>query len=306
MPRATWNGGISFGLVQIPVELYPGEERRELSFTLLDKRDLSPVGYQRINKKTGELVPYDNIVKGHEHAKGEFVVVTPADFLKANVEATQTIDIQDFVPRKDISPTYFDRPYFVKPKKQGAKAYEVLRAALERTERAGIATLVLHSRQHLAALLAEPDGLVLELLRFSDELRTKEETVGDLGRIPAVTPQEQAMAEQLIEGMSGPWTPEKYHDTYREDLMKLIEEKVAAGQINSVTEGSEPPPPRREREGVVDLMSLLRQSVEVRKRGGRNEAPRASEAATPARAETRSTRRVSSARGRSRRLRRTA
>jgi DNA end-binding protein Ku len=265
MPRAAWNGAISFGLVQIPVELYPGDESHELSFTWLDKRDLSPVGTQRINKKTGEIVPYDQIVKGYEYAKQEYVVLSPADFLRANVEATRTIDIQDFVPFDALPPTFYDRPYYVKPKKLGAKAYAVLQAALHESGRAGIATVVLHTRQHLAALIASGPYLVLELLRFSDEIRSAEETVGTFDKIPSVTRQEQTMAEQLIEGMSGPWDPRKYHDVYREDLLRLINEKVASGEVNRLSEEEEVPQPRPQREGVVDLVALLRQSLQARR-----------------------------------------
>jgi DNA end-binding protein Ku len=265
MPRAAWNGSISFGLVQIPVELFAGDEGRELSFTMLDKRDLSPIGYQRINKTTGQVVPYDLIVKGYEHSKGEYVVLQPSDFLKANVEATQTIDIQDFVPADEISEVFFQRPYYVKPKKTGLKAYEVLRAALARTGRAGIATVVLHTRQHLAALIAEADVLVLELLRFADEVRDGREIVGAPSKAPAVTQLEQTMAEQLIEGMAGTWEPGKYRDTYREDLMKLIEERIAAGQVNVVgTDEAPVAPPVSPRGGVVDLVALLRRSIDAR------------------------------------------
>lgn len=268
MPRAAWNGSISFGLVQIPVELFAGDESRELSFTMLDKRDLSPIGYQRINKTTGQVVPYDLIVKGYEHAKGEFVVLQSSDFVKANVQATQTIDIQDFVPARDISEVFFERPYYVKPKKAGLKAYEVLRAALARTGRAGIATVVLHTRQHLAALVAKDHTLVLELLRFADEVRDASDLVGKPDKLPAVTQLEQSMAEQLIEGMAGTWDPSKYHDSYREDLMKLIEERIAAGQVNVVGSEEAPPPPRPARAGVIDLVALLRRSIDARQGEG--------------------------------------
>jgi DNA end-binding protein Ku len=265
MARASWNGTISFGLVQIPVELYPAEETRELSFTLLDRNDLAPVGYQRINKNTGQIVPYDQIVKGYEHAKGEYVVLNSSDFVRANVEATQTIDIQEFVQLAEVPTTFFDRPYYVKPKKQGAKAFAVLRDALRKTGKAGIATLVLHTRQHLAALIADGDTVVLELLRFPDEIRSAQETVGTIDKTPPVTPLEQDMAAQLIDGMSASWAPEKYHDSYREDLLRLIDDKVKAGQVNTVTKDEGPPPAQSQREGVVDLVALLGQSLQARR-----------------------------------------
>ena len=264
MTRAAWNGSISFGLVQIPVELYAADESRELSFHMLDKRDLAPVGYERINKKTGETVPYDETVKGYEHAKGKYVLMTTGDFVRANVKATQTIDIQAFVPLGRIPPAYFVRPYHVKPKKQAAKAFAVLQAALLRSGRAGIATLVLHTRQHLAAVIAEKDALLLELLRFPDEIRAAKE-IGGMGKTAEVSSREQAMAQQLIDGMSADWDPSQYHDVYREDLLKLIQKKAAAGQINqSVEEDEAPPVARPRREGVVDLVALLRKSIEQR------------------------------------------
>ncbi|MEO7114165.1 MAG: Ku protein, partial [Polyangiaceae bacterium] len=169
--RALWTGTIGFGLVQIPVSLVPAEKSGELAFHQLDERDMSPIGYERINKSTGEKVAWEHIVKGYEVAKGKYVVVTDEDFKHANVAATQSIDIEDFVGRDEIHPTYYERPYYLVPAKQGHKAYAVLRDALAEKNLVAVATVVIRTRQHLCAVLAEGNRLLLELLRFEHELR---------------------------------------------------------------------------------------------------------------------------------------
>src|SRR5262245_7734565 len=171
MARAIWTGSIGFGLVEIPVSLHAAEERDELDLTLLDRRDFSPVGYERINKKTGKEVPWEEIVKGYENEEGQYVVLTDADFAEANVEATHRVEILDFVDFSAIDPRYIDRPYFLAPNKAGRKAYALLRETLRRTGKAGIGKVVIRTRQHLAAVVAADKALLLILLRFADELR---------------------------------------------------------------------------------------------------------------------------------------
>jgi DNA end-binding protein Ku len=262
MPRSIWKGSISFGLVQIPVGLYAAEEPDELSFHLLDARDFSPVGYERINKSTGKKVDWDHTVKGYEYRKGEFVVLSDRDFEEANVEATQTIDILDFVDLDDINPMYFDKPYYVAPTKPGRKAYALLREVLKRSQKAGIAKVVIRTRQHMAALVPREDALVLLLLRFSHELRSSdgldlpESNLKKLG----VSPKELSMAEKLVEGMVGHFEPEKYHDEYRDDLLGLIETRAKAGELNQVVEHAPKSKPRKTAQ-VIDLMELLQKSV---------------------------------------------
>jgi DNA end-binding protein Ku len=275
MARSIWTGTVGFGLVQIPVSIHPAEERDELDLTLLDRRDFSPVGYQRINKKTGKEVPWEQIVKGYENDEGEYVVLTDADFAEANVEATHRVDIIDFVDFSAIDPRYIDRPYYLAPQKAGKKAYALLRETLRRTGKAGIGKVVIRTRQHLAAVVAADDALLLILLRFSDELRNDadldlpERNLGKLG----VTSKELGMAEKLVQGMVEDFKPEKYEDDYRRDLMKLIRKKAKAGEINRVPKGVATKAHRPERATVIDLAELLASSL----KGGRAAANRTSE-----------------------------
>ncbi len=268
MARAIWSGTVGFGLVQIPVALHSAEDRAELDMTMLDKRNFSPVGYERVNKKTGKEVPWENIVKGYEHSDGKFVVLTDRDFQEANVEASRQIDILDFVEFKDIDPRYIDRPYYLAPSKAGKKSYALLRETLRRTGKAGIGKVVIRTRQHLAAVVAHDDALLLVLLRFSDELRdskgldlpsTNLKTLG-------VTPKELAMAAQLVEGMVSEFEPEKYEDEYRRDLMRLIQRKVKAGELNSIPDASKRKAKAPTAANVVDLAELLAQSVSTAKK----------------------------------------
>jgi DNA end-binding protein Ku len=273
MPRAIWNGSISFGLVQIPVALYPAEQQDELSLTLLDRHDMAPIGYERVNKQTGAKVAWEDIVKGYEYDKGQYVVLTDADFKAANVEATQTIDIDSFVEQDQIDPMYFDKPYYLVPLKHGEKAYAVLRETLRESSMVGVAKVVIRTRQHLAALRVQGDRLVLQLLRFAHELKSADElevprkNLRELG----VTGREVSMAKQLVLGMATPWKPSEYHDEYRDDLMARIESKAKAGEINVVSEVAPPKAPRR-RAKVIDLADLLRRSVEERRNTGRRRA----------------------------------
>ncbi|HEV8201044.1 MAG TPA: Ku protein [Candidatus Polarisedimenticolia bacterium] len=261
MPRAFWKGSISFGLVSIPVALVSAESSDELSFHQLDRRDLNPIGYKRVNKKTDEEVPWEQIVRGYEYDRGRFVVVTDQDIKRANVEATQTIDIVGFVEAGRISPLYFERPYYVEPGQGGAKAYALLRETLRRTGRVGLATVVIRSKQHLAALLERDGVLVLELLRWAHELRTTKGLEVPDARKARVTKQEADMATQLVKGMEVDWDPRRYKDTFTDDVMALIKKRIASGRTNEIDE-SEPPAPKRGGK-VVDLMPLLKKSLEA-------------------------------------------
>lgn len=265
-------------MVQIPVSLHAAEEKDELSMTMLDRRDFSPIGYERVNKRTGKEVPWEDIVKGHEHAKGKYVVLSDADFQAANVESTRQIDILDFVDFSEIDARFFVRPYYIAPNnKAGKKSYALLREVLKRTNKAGIGKVVLRARQHLAAVVAHEKTLLLVLLRFHDELRDEKELdlpETNLQKI-GVTPKEIAMAEKLVEGMVERFKPEKYEDEYRRDLTKLIKQKVKAGEVNTVAEVEEEKP-RKEKASaqVIDLYDLLTKSLKGGKRssnGGREE-----------------------------------
>jgi DNA end-binding protein Ku len=271
MARAIWTGSVGFGLVQIPVALHTAEDRDELDMTLLDKRNFSPVGYERINKRTGKEVAWDQIVKGYEHTEGKYVVLTDADFREANVEATRQIDIVDFVSFAEIDPRYIDRPYYMAPLKAGKKSYALLREALRKTGRAGIGKVVIRTRQHLASVVPHENALLLVLLRFATELRDAKglELPSQNLKTLGITPKELAMAEKLIDGMAGEFEPEKYQDDYRRDLLRLIQRKVKAGELNQLPEApvrkSRPAPAPK----VVDLAELLAQSVAGAKRGSR-------------------------------------
>jgi len=263
MPRGLWKGAISFGLVNVPVELYSAQKRSaDFDLTMLDKRDLAPVGYKRVNKATGQEVPWDDVVKGYEYQDDKYVVLSEEDFRRANPEATKTVDILAFVDLRDIAPLYFETPYYLGPGKRGEKAYALLRDAIAKAGKAGIASVVIRTKQYLAALLPHGEALVLNTLRYHNELRSAE----DLG-IPEklkgakVGSKEIDMALRLIEDMADEWQPEKYHDTFHEDLLKRIEEKVKAGQTEEITEPEKEEKASKGAE-VIDLMSLLKKSVE--------------------------------------------
>jgi DNA end-binding protein Ku len=270
MPRELWKGTINFGLVNIPVSLYPAEQREELSFTMLDKRDLSPVGYKRFNKNTGDEVPYEQIVKGYEWEDGQYVLLDKEDFKRANVEATQSVDIVGFVEADAIPQYYYESPYYLAPGKHGEKGYALLREVLERSGRVGIANVVIRTRQHLAALYPQGKLLVLNTLRYQNEIRDADDIKApEDSKSAKVQPREVQMAERLVDDMAMKWDPGEFHDTYRDDLMKLIEQK-AEGRLKPA------PKERKHKESnVVDFASLLEKSLAARKKGGaaRDEAP---------------------------------
>ena len=243
-----------------------------LELDLLDKRDFAPVGYQRYNKSTGKVVDWNDVVKGYEHEKGEYVVLTDEDFRRANVEASRTIDIQAFVARDAIAPYYFDTPYYLVPDKGGERVYALLRQALEQSEKLAVATFVLRSRQYLAALMPVEGIITLDTLRYQEEIQPQPEVAAASGRkAAAASPRELDMALKLVEGMTEEFRPEAFKNTYRDDLMKRIEQKVKSGQTHTLTQPDEETTERAAGGGgkVVDLMSLLERSLE---QGGRGAA----------------------------------
>jgi DNA end-binding protein Ku len=269
MARAFWKGAISFGLVYIPVELYSATHSATIDLDFLDKRDFSPVGYQRYNKRTSKLVEWKDIVRGYQYQKGKYVALSDEDFRQANTKASQTIEITSFTDAANITPEYYETPYYVAPQKGGQKVYALLREALKRTEKVAIANVVVRTRQHLAALVPEDDIILLNTLRFADEIRSPAEMGIEVpgSKSVGLAPKEISMAEQLIEGMTGPWEPQKYHDTYREDLMKRIKEKVKNKETHALTEASKEAKPRKSAE-IIDLMAVLKQSLEKGKGPG--------------------------------------
>ena len=254
--RAIWKGSISFGLVNIPIALYPATRREELKFRLLRKSDLSPVNYKRVAEKDGKEVPWDQIVKGYEYEKGKYVVLKDEDFERVDLEATQTVDIQDFVDVDEIDSMFFYKPYYLEPQKGGDKAYALLRDALKDSNKVGIAKVVIKTRQYLAGVKPEDGALVLELMHFADELADTAKL--HVPKKMEVGKREMNMAKSLIDSMSSKWEPEKYRDDYREALMEVIEEKVEAGGKEIEEKPRKAPKPTK----VIDLVSVLQKSLE--------------------------------------------
>jgi len=253
--RALWKGAISFGLVIIPISLYPATRREELKFRLLRKSDQSPVNYKRVAEVDGKEVPWDQIVKGYEYEKGKFVIIKDEDFARVDVEATQTVNIINFVSLDEVDPLLFYKPYYLEVGKGGDKAYVLLRDALVESGKIAIAMVVIRTRQHLAAVKPQKKGLMLELMHFPEELidasEFKEPVEKPAGKA------EMEMAKQLIQSMTSEWKPEQYTDQYHEALEKMIEEKIEHG-------GEEPlvSVKKKKPTNVVDLASVLQQSIQ--------------------------------------------
>jgi DNA end-binding protein Ku len=261
MARSMWKGAISFGLVHIPVEMYPAVSDKGLDLHMLDRRDFSPIGFKRYNKNTQKEVGWDDIIKGYEYAEDEWVVLSDEDLRRANPESTQTIDILAFVDAGDVPLIYYDQPYYLAPGKGGDKVYALLRDTLKKVGKIGIAHVVIRVKQHLAALHCVGNTIVMNTLRYADEIRD----AGEL-KIPgknaktAISDKELKMAMALVEGMSEDWEPEQYHDTYREDVLALIEKKVKAKQTKTITMPDPDEKPAKA-SNVIDLVSLLQASL---------------------------------------------
>ena len=254
--RAIWKGSISFGLVNIPIALYPATRREDLKFRLLRESDLSPVNYKRVAEKDGKEVPWNKIVKGYEYEKGKFVVLSEKDFQRVDLEATQTVDIQDFVDIEEIDPMYFYKPYYLEPQKGGDKAYVLLRETLAKTKKVGIAKVIIKTRQYLAGLKPLKYALVLELMHFAEELADAEK-LNVPKKSSAPGKRELEMANALVESMSAEWDPKKYKDDYRDALMEVIEEKVELGG-KEIEEKAKPKKPSAK---VIDLVAVLQESL---------------------------------------------
>lgn len=262
MARSIWKGSLAFGLVNIPVELYSAVRDHRPKFRLLHAKDEAPVRYERVCQTEGKPVAWEDLVKGYEYARGRFVVLTKDDFKTAAVEKTRTIDILDFVDPKEVDERYFETPYYLQPPKGSERAYVLLREAIKASGRIGIAKIILREAQHLAAVEAIDDALVLTMMRFSDEL-------ADLGEFSfphtaEVRPAELKMARQLIENLVSEWDPSKYADEYKENLMRVINAKLK-GKAPDLDD-MEATPQQAE---VVDLMARLRASLEGKKSGRR-------------------------------------
>ncbi|HKU86536.1 MAG TPA: Ku protein [Casimicrobiaceae bacterium] len=268
MARPIWKGLISFGLVSVPVGLYSAEDSHQLSFSMLDKRDFSPVGYKRYNKSTGREVPWNDIVKGYEYEKDQYVVLTEEDFRRANVQQARSIDITTFVDADAIPPQYFETPYYLVPEARGQKVYALLRETLRDVNKIGVGEVVIRTTHHLAAVVPIDDALMMITMRYADEIREGKAFDFPSRSLKAagVKPKELELARKLIEDMAGPFNPEEFEDTYNDELMHRIEEKVKKGETQELTK------PEGEKEAkrsakVIDLMELLKQSIDS---GGRS------------------------------------
>lgn len=281
MPRAIWKGAISFGLVYVPIEVFPATQSEHTGFNLLDKRSLDPVGYQQINKRTGKPIKREDIVRGYEYEKGAYVVMSDEEIDAASPEQTQTVDILGFVEAAQVSFLYLDTPYWLAPDKRAGKTYALLRDALAASGKIGIANVVLHSRQHLAALVAAGPALALQTLRWSTEVRDIDEIQGlpKSAKAAGVSAGELKMAKKLIDDMSTTWDPASYHDTYRDAILALADRKVREGKAHEIMPVEHAEAPSRSAD-IVDLSELLKRSLGQRKgSAGEEEAPRAKPAA---------------------------
>jgi DNA end-binding protein Ku len=251
---AIWKGSLAFGLVNIPVELRTAVRADHISFRMLHEEDLSPIKYERVCQADGEPVPWNEIVKGYEYQKGKFVVLTDEDFKAAALESSKTIDILDFAQQEEIDPRYFETPYYLVPSKGAEKSYALLREAIRTTGTVGIGKIIIRQTQHLASIKVLGDALVLEIMRFSNELVDPNEY--SFPSRDEVRPQELKMAEQLVENLAEPFDPSRYTDDYRENLMKVIKAKMK-GKKAKLEE-----PEVEVDSGVLDLMSRLKASLE--------------------------------------------
>lgn len=257
--RSIWKGSISFGLVTIPVALYPGAKHEELKFRLLRDSDLSPVRYKRVSEVDEEEVPWEHVVKGFEYERGKFIPLKDEDFKRVDVESTQMVEILEFTSLDEIDPRYFYKPYFIEPQKGGAKAYALLRDVLKQTGLVGIAKVVIKTRQYLAALKPEKNALLLELMHFHNELVEPSDL--DIPLEKEVSKKEVEMARALVKSMTAKWEPEKYTDEYNDALLHLIEEKVRSGGKLPALKGAHKRPTN-----VIDLVSVLQKSLDESKK----------------------------------------
>jgi DNA end-binding protein Ku len=252
--KSIWSGTLSFGLVHLPVNLYSATVQKKLSFNYLRKKDLCPIKYVKVCKFTGEEVPYGDIVRGYQYQKGDYVVLQDEDFKRASVEKSETIEIIEFVQANEIDEIYLEKPYYLEPQKQAQKAYVLLRDALKKSKKVGVARFMLRTREHLAIIKPEDDLLVLNQMRFHDEIRDPSGL--NIPKTAKYSKKEIDMALQLIDQLTDTFKPTDFHDTYSEELQKVIEAK-SKGKLKRFKKGKVPTPT-----AVPDLMSKLRESLE--------------------------------------------
>lgn len=261
--KSIWKGSIAFGLVNIPIRLYAATESQGLASHMLYKKDLSRIRFQRIAESTGKEVSPDEIVRGYEVAKNQYVILSDEELDEVAPEKSSVIEIQEFVDESEISSLYFEKPYYLEPDKGAGKAYALLREALARSGKVGVAQFVLRNRENLCVLKPQSEGLILNALRFASEIRSMEELL--LPSKEKLSPSEVTLATKLIEGMAAKFDPPKYKDTYTEEVQKLIEAK-AKGQKRQA------PPPKPAKSNVIDLVAALQESLGTVKKGKKRTA----------------------------------
>ncbi|MEJ8853723.1 Ku protein [Variovorax robiniae] len=261
--RSLWKGAISFGLVHVPIALYSATEESDLDFRMLDKRSMDPVGYKRVNKKSGKEVAMADIVKGIEWEDGRFVLLSPEEIEKAYPKTTHTIEIESFVPIDDIPFVYLEKPYYTAPINRGQKVYALLREALASSRKVGVAKVVIANKQHLAVLMPCGPALVLNLLRWGGEIRSWEALKLPPQGVEAagLKKSEMAMATQLIDEMSAAWNADKFRDSFHAEIMKLVETKASEGEVEQVEKIEASPASAPSGKNVVDLTELLKRSL---------------------------------------------
>lgn len=282
MPRPIWSGSLSFGLLNVPVSLMSGERRMDLSFRMLDARNKKPIRYERVNAETGEEVPWKDIVKAFEYDKGSYVVIEKEDIAAAAPETHESIDVEAFVDAESIGLRFFEKPYILVPGKKAEKGYVLLRETLRSTGKVGIARVVVRTREYLCAVMPHADALVLMILRYPQELVDPEDYKLPTGKLAdyRISSRETAMAEQLIESMSGDWDPSQYHDEFRERLQQVLNKRIKSK--GGTTRVEDEPAPREDAStNVVDFMALLQKSLDANKRTPAKKAAARKAAAKP-------------------------
>lgn len=267
MAGSIWKGSISFGLLNIPVTVQKAQEGSDLHFSMIDGKDHSPIKYKKVNAKTGQEVPWDRIVKGYEYEKGEYVIVSKEDLKAANPKASSMLEIEDFVDFDEIDLMFFEKPYYLVPQKNGTKGYFLLVEALAKSNKVAVGKIVIRTKQHLCVIMSKDGYLVMEMLRFAHEvLQTSEADYLEGIEKPKFSAKELKMAQELIEGMTSEWNPEQYKDTFEADVMKIINKKLEEGDAYTIEEEGAPKSTKSSSSNLVDLMPLLKKSLEEKKK----------------------------------------